>query len=127
MNTRDIINKLKAEWVMDSGFFALVGQGTFDDAGAARVRAVLAQIDFGVSKGLDRELVTYLWFIPIFMAGNTETMDRVYGQRTFYEYLQVTDEFQTKIEQLLGLPKVVEPGEDAENGGSSVMGDTPLP
>lgn len=106
MQTAAVVANLKNEWRVDEGFFALIGEGFFDENGAERVRKILNAVHLEDGP-LDREVVKHLWVIPIFMLNVREKVKNNIEDniKTYDKFLR---EFHTTIENLLGQPELIE-------------------
>ncbi|HTV42881.1 MAG TPA: hypothetical protein VMF08_20110 [Candidatus Sulfotelmatobacter sp.] len=103
MNNEELITLIEAEWDLDNGFFGKLRQGQFDWECYLRCRDILDRIrcEAGQGENISRRLVSLVWYIPLFMGWQTE---RVKGSVDDQEYQKAANEFQTKIQEILGVP-----------------------
>jgi len=103
MNSEELIALIEAEWDLDNGFFGRLRQGQFDAAGHSRCKQSLDRIrrDVQNTDVVSRRLVSLVWYIPLFMSWQTE---RVRGSLGPQEYQRMTNEIQTIVQEILGVP-----------------------
>jgi hypothetical protein len=103
MNDKELISLIEAEWDLDRGFFGKLRQGQFDRVGYSRCKQKLERIKREVegSETISRRLVSLVWYIPLFMSWQTE---RIKGSVDAREYERTTNEIQTTVQEILGVP-----------------------
>jgi hypothetical protein len=103
MNNHELIALIEKEWDMDDGFFGKLRHGHFDHEGFCRCGQVLGRIrqETGTGDTIPRRLVSLVWYIPLFMNWQTE---RVAGSVAVGEYERATNEIQTIVQEILGVP-----------------------
>jgi hypothetical protein len=103
MNNQELIALIEAEWDLDNGFFGALRQGQFDQSRYSRCMRALEHVHHQVrnAEDISRRLVSLVWYIPQFMNWQTE---RVKGSVAAQVYQRVTNEFQTIVQEILGVP-----------------------
>jgi hypothetical protein len=98
----ELLTALESAWDQNSGFFARLRDGDFDQEGFDRLIRLLDQIDFGDQDHVDHRLVTLLWFMPSFMRTQREWM-KLRGVDLFVVELSIS-RIDNAIERILGTP-----------------------
>lgn len=101
MDIGAIIEQLEAEWDTN-GFFGRVRNGDYDAARGQEILATLRAISIGDQEMVPKRLVSLLWYLPSFLAWQTERIAEKGGDRAAYERF-VTEVFNA-LEQALGVP-----------------------
>lgn len=93
--------RLANEWDLDSGFLGQLRVGVFDKAAYQRLLDSLSGIE--ASAFLDRELVRVIWYIPVFMEWNK---DSVISSSTAdcLTYERACNALLGEVERILGIP-----------------------
>jgi hypothetical protein len=99
---QQIIDLLKAEWDLNSGFFGKLRQGNYDPVGYRRVKLILEEIDFGEASSVDRRIVSLIWYLPLFMSWQHERVAERGGDVTSLR--SASDAVEAEIERILGVP-----------------------
>ena len=101
--SQELIDLLEKEWELDTGFLGRLRQGFFDEEGCRRCQATLERVvlEARAAENLPRRLVSLVWYIPLFM---TWQRARVRETVNPNEYERVTNSFEAKVEEILGVP-----------------------
>lgn len=93
---------LEAEFGEPNGFLWKVRYGVFDAEGGERFISVLSEIRFPEDRPLDRRLVSIIWFLPLFLTWQKESLAARGGDAERLERVisRVTD----LVIELLGVP-----------------------
>lgn len=101
MNTKYLAS-LSLEWGQPEGFFSLLREGIFQKQAFARTLMLLHEIQLDNQESLNRELVSAVWFIPLFMTWQRE---RVLENGTkIHEYDEAFHALLNEVYRLLGVP-----------------------
>ena len=101
MDIGAIVEELEAEWDTN-GFFDRVRNGEYDAARGQAVLATLRAISIGDEEMVPKRLVSLLWYLPSFLAWQTERIAERGGDRTSYE--RFATEVLTTLQEVLGVP-----------------------
>jgi hypothetical protein len=103
MNYSELIALIEKEWDLDSGFLGMIREGRFDREAHNRCKQALERIrlESKSEEYIPRRLVSLVWYIPLFMSWQTE---RVKSSIDIAEYHRAANEFQTKVQEILGVP-----------------------
>lgn len=101
MNTKNLIERLEAEWDT-GGFLGQLRLGKFAPDGAAHFLDLLGQIDIGKDEAVPKRALSLLWYIPSFLAWQRERVEERGGNVDAYSRF-VTD-VHNRLEEALGVP-----------------------
>lgn len=96
------IELLDSEWSMEEGFFWHIREGHFDPVAFKRALHKVSSIQFPEDATLPRRIVSYLWYIPLFMQWQTDRVKETGGDATAYG--RAVSAMTNEIERLLGVP-----------------------
>ena len=101
MDIGAIVEQLEAEWDTN-GFFDRVRNGDYDVIRGQAVLAVLRAIKIGDEDMVPKRLVSLLWYLPSFLAWQTERIAEEGGDRTAYARFVI--EILNTLKEVLGVP-----------------------
>ncbi|MGY8711281.1 hypothetical protein RAD16_36595 [Bradyrhizobium sp. 18BD] len=101
MTIAAIIEQLETEWNAD-GFFDRVRNGDYDAIRGQAILAVLRAIEIGDDDMVPKRLVSLLWYLPSFLAWQTDRIAEKGGDRAAYE--RFVTEVDNTLEVVLGVP-----------------------
>jgi hypothetical protein len=101
MTIAAIIEQLETEWNA-GGFFDRVRDGNYDASRAQGVLAVLRAIKIGNEEMVPKRLVSLLWYLPSFLAWQTERVAEKGGDRDAYKRFMT--EVDNTLQEVLGVP-----------------------
>ncbi|UGX95778.1 hypothetical protein G6321_00011810 [Bradyrhizobium barranii subsp. barranii] len=101
MTIAAIIEQLETEWNTD-GFFDRVRNGDYDATRGQAVLAILRAIKIGDEKMVPKRLLSLLWYLPSFLAWQTERIAEKGRDRTAYE--RFVTEILNTLQEVLGVP-----------------------
>jgi len=102
MNDEVIVSILEQEWDFDSGFFGNLRRGTFDAQMLKRLISILEDISLQKDSHLSRRTVSLLWYMPLFMGWQRESIKESGG--SLEDFDKATNLVQSFIERILGVP-----------------------
>ncbi len=101
MDFSGIIERLDSEWDTN-GFFDRIRNGNYDARQAQDILEMLRAINIGEDESLPKRLVALLWYLPSFLAWQSERVAERGGDRVAYERF-ITD-VRNALEEVLGTP-----------------------
>ena len=104
MTEKQIVNKLEIEWAIENGFFYEVRSRKFDLEKGKRVQELLQNIEPLQSKKINKRLVQLLWYIPLFLEYQKDTLKPVLEDKNYIEYVRLVNGMQSEVERILGYP-----------------------
>lgn len=100
MDLEASIMQLKKEWEKPKGFFGRLREGYFDQEGFKRIEDILKGLK--TDEFLSRELISLIWYIPLFMSWQKERVEKKGGD--IKEIERATNILQGILEDFLGVP-----------------------
>ena len=103
MNDIELIRLIEAEWEPARGFLGQLRGGRFNRDGYQRFLQVLQRLASEMKDApvINKRLVSLVWYIPIFMVWQR---DRVKAPPAASDYERVTNEVQSLVQEILGVP-----------------------
>ena len=99
------IELIDRAWDVDSGFFFLLRDRNFSLSKGNEVLNALRGINIdNESEKISRETVRLIWHIPLFMNWQKENMESVLNEADYTLLYNLTEELQSEVMRLLGLP-----------------------
>jgi len=99
MNTQ--LEQLNELWELDAGFFGLLRRGIFDEAEYEHALDVLKNWRNDGSDVINKDVVSGLWFIPVFMERQKEITCEKYSPK---KYFAAQEEVIDALAGILGYP-----------------------
>lgn len=96
-----LIEELGDCWDYDAGFFGKLRQGIFDEDLYLRCLNLLRTISFDDNELIPKEIVSQLWYIPLFMEWQR---DRIQGKLSPERFEFVKTAIENELERILGVP-----------------------
>jgi len=96
-----IIKQLETEWDTN-GFFDRVRNGDYDVIRGQMVLAVLRAIKIGDDDMVPKRLLSLLWYLPSFLAWQSERIAEKGGDEPAYEHF--VTEVDNILQEVLGVP-----------------------
>lgn len=100
-NFSQLIEELEQAWDVD-GFLGRLRTGEFSLDDAQEFLALLSEVDLGKEQVVPKRLVSLLWFLPSFLAWQTERVAERCGNQV--SYAQFVTEVHNLLEERLGVP-----------------------
>jgi hypothetical protein len=97
----ELKDKLELSWDYDEGFFGQLRQGKFVPELYQEFITLLREISFDDEELIEKDIVSYLWYIPSFMSWQSE---RVSSSISLEEYNLKRTEVENELERILGIP-----------------------
>lgn len=104
MTEGQIIKHLDNAWEMEDGFFYEIRSRKFDLEKGNSLYNCLQKFELEESKTIDRKLVKLLWYIPMYLDYQKDTLKPVLSDEKYLNYIELTNCIQGEIERLLGYP-----------------------
>lgn len=104
MSLENAILRLKQEWISEAGFFWKLRAGIFDNQSFGEVARLLEVMRLEPGP-IDRNLVTLLWDLPLFMEWQTGRV-KERGTITEFDYARAKSRVYEAIKRLLNDPSV---------------------
>lgn len=103
-----IISLLDKEWEIPDGFFYITRQGIFDKEGYERVIHALLRCKNYINnlnvEHIDRNLVSALWYIPLYLSWQYERIEEFSGKENKNEYVKCCNNIEELMTEILGHP-----------------------
>lgn len=99
-----IIKLLDNAWEMEEGFFYEIRNRNFDLKKGNGLHSLLQKIDLEKAKTIDKKLVRLLWYIPIYLDYQKDTLKPVLSDEKYTEYVRCANRIQGEVERILGCP-----------------------
>ena len=104
MTEAQIIKKLDKAWEMEDGFFYEIRNRKLNLEKGVSLHRYLQIFQLNEDTTISRKLVRLLWYIPIYLEYQKDTLKSVLDDRKYSEYVRLTNSIQAEIERLLGYP-----------------------
>lgn len=101
MNNQNIIDNLNKCWDYNEGFFGKLRQGLFDEVLFKEFLKLLKEISFDGADCIPKNVVSMLWYIPLFMEWQKERISKVID---LIEYSSKKTQIENELEKILGTP-----------------------
>jgi hypothetical protein len=102
MNQSETISRLELEWELPAGFFARLRAGDFDEKRAPEILGVISELGLGDDEGVQRRLVSLLWYLPLFLEWQKERVAEQGGAVDGYGLF--VNQMTSALEEKLGVP-----------------------
>lgn len=104
MTEENIIKILNNAWEIEGGFFYEIRSRKLDLKKGAELHHSLKNFELSTKSTIDRNLVRLLWYIPIYLDYQKETLKPILVDKEYLDYIKLANGIQEEIERLLGYP-----------------------
>jgi len=104
MNEEEFIKILNESWEIDNGFFYELRNLKFNYNKGQQLYSSIVDFKLGDELLISRDLVRLIWYIPIYMEYQKETLKTRLKDVQYNKFVILSNKIQKEVERLLGYP-----------------------
>lgn len=104
MKTEELLQILKEAWDIESGFFFLLRSRKFDEKKGDIVLAALKKYKLENENLINKELITLIWYIPLFLEYQKQNLVEVFTEELYDKLSLLSDKMEGEVERILDTP-----------------------
>lgn len=102
MSESSMIDTLSEFWKNETGFLYKIRYRKVDFEQGSDLLKVLKSIDYSNQDSLPRNIVSYIWFIPLFMELQSSSISKGNSDEVFNRYVTLSDKITQEVTRILG-------------------------
>lgn len=102
MNYEESLNALDVAWALETGFLYKIRYREVDFLLGDELLKTLKQIDFTDQDLLPKQIVSYIWFIPLFMELQMHSIEKASNVEEFGRYVTLASQITAEVSRILG-------------------------
>lgn len=105
MITNELIESIQKSWEAEEGFLYKIRYRIFDKKSGDYLLSQLMKVKLNSDvKHIDKELVKTIWYIPIFLEFQKESIETTQTETTYHDYIKLLNKIQDEVGRILGYP-----------------------
>lgn len=98
-----ILDEISLAWEME-GFLGLLRDQEFDEKKGEFFLQRLKLVNFNNEDKIPKNIVSFLWYIPLFMEWQSAKLESIIVAEKFNKYVNLQSQILVELERILGIP-----------------------